>query len=50
MNSETPEMRTAESVRLSATWRRHTFDVFAAAGGLINFIIIMLLVGYWLLH
>jgi len=50
MNSRTRKLRTIKSVPLSATWRLHAFDVFAAAGGLVNLIVIALLVGYWLLH
>jgi len=50
MNSKTRKLHTAESVPLSAPWRLHAFDVFAAAGGLVNLIVIVLLVGYWLLH
>lgn len=34
----------------SAIRRLRGFDVFVLAGALINLIVIMLLVGYWLLH
>lgn len=50
MHSGTPQIRTTESVAFSATRRLHGFDAFALAGGLINLIVIVLLIGYWLLH
>lgn len=50
MSSRKRESRTTESTPISAAWRLHAFDVLAAAGGLINLIVIVLLVGYWLLR
>ena len=31
-------------------WRLDGFDAFVMAGGLVNVIIVLILIGYWLLH
>lgn len=49
MNPGTPQAPAAP-LAPSALRRLRGFDVFVLAGALINLIVIMLLVGYWLLH
>ena len=48
MNAETPPIPASAS--RAAARRLSGFDVFALAGGLINLVVIVLLIGYSLLH